>query len=60
MAEKRSDLIYAENWGLITYRAEYLLLDEATASLSQTQLVTYLVCHEVQPTCPLVCQFGHS
>lgn len=52
LAEKRSDW-RAENWGLITYRAEYLLLDEATASLSQTQLVTYLVCHEVQPALPL-------
>ena len=36
-----------ENWGLITFRENSLLLDQATASNAQLQAVATIVAHEV-------------
>lgn len=36
-----------ENWGLVTYRAVYLLFDEESSSLKTKQNVAYVVGHEL-------------
>ncbi|PIK40302.1 Glutamyl aminopeptidase [Apostichopus japonicus] len=36
-----------ENWGLITYREQYLLIDNVTSSASYKQLVCVVVSHEL-------------
>eukprot|EP00002_Diphylleia_rotans_P003396 TRINITY_DN1230_c0_g1_i1.p1 TRINITY_DN1230_c0_g1~~TRINITY_DN1230_c0_g1_i1.p1 ORF type:complete len:970 (+),score=225.94 TRINITY_DN1230_c0_g1_i1:44-2953(+) len=36
-----------ENWGLITYRETALLMDDATASISDKQYVATVVAHEI-------------
>lgn len=35
-----------ENWGLITYREQYLLVDPTKTSSSQRQSITSIIAHE--------------
>jgi puromycin-sensitive aminopeptidase len=36
-----------ENWGLVIYRGEFLLIDDARASAAQRQMVAIVVAHEL-------------
>ncbi len=40
-----------ENWGLVTYREAYLLLDPDNTALRMKQLVATVIAHELAHQC---------